>query len=181
MKHLPFGKYEVTSMPSWSKSAKSDLWSEAFSICRRNTSLAKRLHSRRLINVPKERFIKKTVDFYRNLPFFFWLRGPDLNQRPSGYEPVNTLFAISPIRPVLEPPYTSVFPLSPIQLPSSLTASARAGSFPARAPRYTVIYKKIILLSTFMLSQLRQMTLSRCDLPPYKITASSTASTLHSM
>ena len=51
-----------------------------------------------------------------------------------------TLLAISPISPVLEPPYTSAFPLWPIHCPSSCTARFSAGSLPSLAPRYTVIF-----------------------------------------
>ena len=59
----------------------------------------------------------------------------------------NTLSAISPMRPDLDPPYTRRLPLSPIQVPNSRTAFLREGSFPSFAPRYTVIF--IVLPSCF--------------------------------
>ena len=61
----------------------------------------------------------------------------------------NTLSAITPISPDLEPPYIRECPLSPIHVPSFFTSSANAGSFPSKAPRYTVMFIFNVLRSIF--------------------------------
>ncbi len=53
---------------------------------------------------------------------------------------LKALSASTPISPLFEPPYTSVLPLLPIQLPSSPTEDFSERSFPSKAPRYTVIF-----------------------------------------